>query len=172
MARVKKSRKVGQIGTPSIAKESRKPKSVPTTKNKKTKGNKSGTRNNIAETDLKNPSVKKAGGDPRLGSKKPIPLVVDAKSSKSKQPKPAFFSPKQELQSIEDDQKLSDLLDLVDEGEKLDAKQQAYIDAKLARHKILCDLLGIAPEVEEQKSDQQEDDLFEQFNTIDINKLK
>lgn len=172
MARVKKSRKVGLIGTPSVSKESRKKKSVPTTKNKNTKGNKSGSRNNVAETDANNPNGKKTGADPRLGSKKPIPLVVEAKSAASNKAKTAFFSPKQELQSIEEDPKLSSLLDLVDEGEKLDAKQQAYVEAKLARHKVLCDLLGISAESEEKQPSQQEDDLFEQFDTIDINKLK
>lgn len=171
MARVKKSRKVGQIGTPSVANESRKQTSSPATKNKKTKGNKSGTRNSSATTDSNHSSTKMTGGDPRLGSKKPIPLVVEAKSSKSNKPKPAFFSPKQELQSIEDDQKLSSLLDLVDNGEKLEAEQQSYVDAKLARHKTLCDMLGISPDSEDQESDQ-EDDLFEQFDTIDINELK
>ena len=170
MARVKKSRKVGQIGTPSVAKESRKQTSTPTTKNKKTKGNKSGSRNNIAETDS-NHSGARASTDPRLGSKKPIPLVVDSTTTKQSKPKPAFFSPKQELQSIEDDQKLSNLLDQIDEGTKLDAEQQAYVDAKLTRHKTLCDLLGMS-DVDDNESDPNEDDLLKQFDAIDINKLK
>lgn len=175
MARVKKSRKIGQIGTPSIAKESRKRKSPPEGKTKPSKGNKPGSRHSAGEKNSNNSgSITKK--DPRIGSKKPIQLIVESKPTPSEKPKKAFFSPKEELQDIENDQKLSDLLDKIDDGLEITAEQQNYVETKLARHKSLCELLGVNEEEEIQPAspvkDPTEDDLFETFDTIDINKFK
>lgn len=168
MARVKKSRKIGQIGTPKESRPPRKPKASHEGKPKKHKGNPSGSRNSVensgpAETNQRQHK------DPRVGSKKPITLVAEPKASANKPIKPKYFSPRQELQAIEDSEKLSTLLDQLDDGEKISKADQHYVDVTLARHKELCDMLGISQESKEQQND---DDPFERFEAIDINKLK
>lgn len=170
MARVKKSRKVGQIGIPKESWAPKKPRQSQAGKTKKHKGNASGTRNSEVQTGAQS-TGQNQNSDPRIGSKKPVPLLPKDKESNAESKKPRFFSPADELKSIEDDVKLATLLDQLDEGKPISKEQQAYVDATLARHKILCDLLGINNGEDEQKTSD-EDDPFERFESIDINKLK
>ena len=74
------------------------------------------------------------------------------------------------MKAIEDDKRLSQLLDRVDEGKSVSADDQSYIDTKLARHKVLCDLLGIDNE-EEQQEDTFSDPLSD-IDAIDIDDFK
>lgn len=163
MASRKKSRKVGQIGIRSVPKDQRTPKQ-PSTRVKKHKGNASGSRNSVV-LDSTQQSSKSGNRDPRAGSKKPVPLVVE--NVQKKAPKPKYFSPAQELDAIENDKRLATLMDKLDAGNRLSADDQAYVDKLVARHKVLCDLLGIKPEEEEVEED--EIDLYEQYEKIDIN---
>lgn len=177
MTKRKKSRKVGRIGIPSAPKADRQP-NTSNTRPKKKLGNPSGSRHNIVEQK----TLVKGGGsakDPRFGSKKPIPLVVEEKPLKSgPAPKKVFFTPAQELAHIENDEQLSSLLDEIDAGVILSRDQQNYVDSKLARHRELCGLLGVsetpeAPEsIDAPVKKQSETDLFEQFENIDISQFK
>lgn len=169
MARVKKSRKIGQIGTPKESWAPKKPKASHEGKPKKHKGNPSGSRNSVEKSGSEGASIRQ-NKDPRVGSKKPISLVVEPKSNQSKVVKPKYFSPKQELSAIEESEKLAALLDLIDEGKKVSKADQHYVDVTLARHKELCDMLGISEDEEPKQAD--EDDPFSRFEAIDINKLK
>lgn len=168
MAKRKKSRKVGVIGTPSIPKAARKPKTTSGKPKKKT-GNATGSRHSAVEISSGG-LQQKAKSDPRIGSKKPVPLIVEPKKDKAvKQP---FFTPAQELAALESDPELVSLLDKLDRGIRLNATQQGYVDNKIARHKALCELLGVQIEESSEEGAEVEKDLFEQFDTIDIEQFK
>lgn len=163
----KKSRKVGLIGVRSVPKEQRQSVVSPS-KPKKKVGNPSGSRHS-AKVDQEQ-SHKTQNRDPRVGSKKAVPLIVEDKPAKQK-PKQTFFSPKHELEAIENDQQLATLLDKVDNQQTLTPEQQKYVDEKLARHKTLCELLGIVDEEEPEQGEDIEDDPLAKFESIDPNKL-
>ncbi|GGO66830.1 Der GTPase-activating protein YihI [Bowmanella pacifica] len=132
-------------------------------KPKRHTGKPAGTRNNVASK--KAEQVAKAPQDPRLGSKKAIPLVVEKAAA---QPKAKFFSPAAELKSIEQDTRLDTLMDRLDSGQKLSAEEQRYVDSKLARHQELCKLMGIEPEAEQEE----DSDLFDKFEKINLDQFK
>ena len=164
----KKSRKVGLIGIRSVPKDQRKVDTTPG-KPKKKVGNPSGSRHSVkVET---NKQVGQQNKDPRLGSKKAVPLIVEEK----RQPKlkTKYFSPKQELEAIENDEALAALLDKIDNSQPLSAEQQKYVDEKLSRHKTLCELLGISEEKDSEAEDvPTANDPLERFEAIDPDKLK
>jgi ribosome assembly protein YihI (activator of Der GTPase) len=170
MPRQKKSRKIGQIGTPSAPKAKRVSK-VSDRKAKKTLGKPAGSRNNQENTH-DNKSGSRALKDPRLGSKKPVPLIAKEKPATPAPAKIKHFSPAQELNSIEKDQRLMDLLEKSDAGEPLSREDTHYADSKMARHKELCELLGIVDEPQEDEKPQPEQDLYSQFESININQFK
>ncbi len=143
----KKSRKIGLIG---VRKDpNKKPdRSKKEERIKKPKGKPAGSRHNVEQTS----STSKASQgkkDPRLGSKKPVQLIKSAEPvAKVKQRK--FATPAQELAFIEADDKLSRLLDLLDDGKRISSEEQAYVSKMMERHKVLCDLMGIKDEEEEE----------------------
>lgn len=169
MPRKKKSRKIGQIGTPLAPKTKRKSVPAAPKRNKKTLGKASGSRNNPEQTSSSN-QQKKAIKDPRVGSKKPIPLIIDDKP-KAKVAKPKYFSPAQELESIEQNERFGMLLEKLDADQTLSKEERAFVNRLTARHQELCELLGISNE-EDEAADSSEDDLYAQFESIDINKFK
>ena len=64
-------------------------------------------------------------------------------------------------------------MDKIDLGKKISKEEQHYVDQTLARHKVLCDLLGLSDEPEKPKeSPEQQTDLYSQFEAIDINDFK
>ena len=96
--------------------------------------------------------------DPRIGSKKPISLLQTNDSSiknKVNQPQKIKLTPQQELEQLENDNKLDHLLDLVEQGKTLTDDQQSYLDNKLDRIDQLMKQLGI------------EDDDFEDDEELD-----
>lgn len=152
MARSKKTRKQGPIGVPKSTDYDQKKQE----RTKKGKGKPSGSRNNIEDAHSR-PKTSKAGRrDPRLGSKKPISLFPP-------KDKKVFSTPTQELKAIEDDKRLSQLLEKSENGEKLGYEQQQYLDEKLKRHAILCEMLGIVPEEEADDVDP-----FEKLDAISL----
>lgn len=168
MARQKKSRKVGKIGISKTPSNVRKPTEKRT---KKHLGKPAGSRNNEALTVKQAP--KKVNKDPRHGSKKPVSLVAEVKEQKTSVKKVKYFSPTQELAAIEQDPRLADLLDKIDLGKKISREEQQYVDQTLARHKVLCEMLGLTDEPEKPKeSTEQQTDLYSQFEAIDINDFK
>ena len=61
--------------------------------------------------------------------------------------------PEQELALLENDEKLLELLDKVDQGEILTGKDAKYFNAKTARHAELVALLGLDQDDEEEELD-------------------
>jgi ribosome assembly protein YihI (activator of Der GTPase) len=118
-------------------------------------------------------STAKGKQDPRVGSTKAIDLdkYKNKQVSKASAPRPAkkkYFSPQQELDAIEQDGRLEHLLEK-QENNKLSTDEQAYLDMTLARHRQLCDLLGIALD-DEDPSEQNQDEL-DPFARLDAIKL-
>ncbi|MGL6175589.1 MAG: Der GTPase-activating protein YihI, partial [Vibrionaceae bacterium] len=82
--------------------------------------------------------------DPRLGSKKPVPLVVEAPSANKKMSHSAQkHSAEKELQQLENDPQLLALLDRIENGERLGSGLQSYVDEKLDRIEQLMGILGL-----------------------------
>ncbi len=120
-------------------------------KEKKRKGLKTGSRHSVAEQQANaNAGAKR---DPRLGSKKKIPLIVEAKPKPNKAQKK--FSAQQELEMLENDAQLLVLLDRLDNGESLGAGLQQYVDQKLARIEVLMKQLGLLDEEQEPQPEPQ-----------------
>ena len=168
MTRIKKTRTSGPLGTRHRpAEEARQDRTrAPETK-KKGAGLKSGSRHSPSAEDKQKSA--KSSKDPRHGSKKPIALVVTEAEQKlmaqPKQFKPVVQLSKakepempaeQELALLENDEKLLELLDLVDKGEILTGKDAKYFNAKTARHAELVALLGLD---QENEAEQDEDPL-------------
>jgi hypothetical protein len=171
MARQKKSRKVGKIGISKTPSNIRKPTEK---RVKKHLGKPSGSRNNEALT-VKQES-EKGNKDPRHGSKKPVSLVAETKVQKAAATKVKYFSPTQELAAIEQDPRLATLLEKIDLGKKIAREDQHYVDQTLARHKVLCEMLGLTEEPEKPekpiKSSEPQTDLYSQFESINIDDFK
>ncbi len=176
MTRKKKGRKIGSEG-PAQYKERSLTKddvaALARKKSNKRKGNQAGSRHSSSEK--KGVSQQKQQQDPRIGSKKPIPLVVEAtphpKSNAAK--KVRKLSAEQELIQLENDPQLNVLLDRLDQGEKLGAGLQAYVDEKLDRIEILMKQLGLLEEEAKpasKKKASKDEDLLAQFARIDIHK--
>lgn len=162
MAHSKKSRKPGSIG---VAKTNTNTRSKNQPKVKKPKGNQPGSRHSVSQNQTQHISSGKK--DPRLGSKKKIDLNPKP-VTKAATLKPKYATPAQELAALEADARLASLLDQVDDGKILDKDDQTYLDTAMARHQILCDLLGISSEAEPED----EDDPFASLDAIDINDFR
>ena len=153
----------------------------------KRKGLKAGSRQQFEQP--KSKSGNSQSKDPRIGSRKPVVLVVDDKQKKPAAPKAVkekklVMTPEQELASIENDDRLNDLLDRLDAGETLDAAEQAWVDQRVDRYQELMDELGIIDndddeddelpfddgddaEFDEQKP-ASEEELWDRFNQVDF----
>ncbi|AWL10524.1 Der GTPase-activating protein YihI [Saliniradius amylolyticus] len=138
-------------------------------KTKHPKGRPAGKRN-APESGAKPSGSAKTKADPRLGSKKPIPLNP---TPEPKAEAPArFYSPKEELAAIENDQRLEQLLDKEEQGQSLAADEQAYMDKQLQRHAKLCQLLGIDLEAEEDSNDKNDEDLLDKLDPRHLDDFK
>ncbi|HCA75999.1 MAG TPA: GTPase-activating protein [Alteromonas sp.] len=157
MAKKKKSRKVGLIG---VRKNPDHVNTKSSERPKKHKGKAPGSRHNV-EQKKADKAASNSNKDPRLGSKKPVPLI---KSVPAKIEKRKFATPAEELAAIEADDRLASLLDKLDDGEKITKEQQHYVDTTMARHKVLCDLMGIS-------DDEDEEDEIDELDALDALKL-
>ena len=127
----------------------------------KRKGLKAGSRQQVEQQ--KGKSAGKQAKDPRIGSRKPVALIVEEKGTKSTvskavKEKKLVMTPEQELASIENDDRLNDLLDRLDAGETLEAAEQAWVDQRVDRYQELMDELGII----DNDDDEETDDTFEE----------
>ncbi|KXF82518.1 Der GTPase-activating protein YihI [Enterovibrio coralii] len=176
MTRKKKGRKVGSEGPAQYNEKSLSRDDVAALARKrknKRKGLKAGSRHSGGKEEQIR--IAQQQRDPRLGSKKPIQLVVEAKPHpKSAAAKKARkLSAEQELEMLENDAQLNVLLDRIENGEKLGAGLQSYVDEKLDRIEALMKQLGIfdeeEPEVEEkpkQSKRRGDDDLLAEFENF------
>ncbi|MCD1126517.1 Der GTPase-activating protein YihI [Jinshanibacter sp. LJY008] len=116
---------------------------------KKHRGNSAGARTNVDSQSGKNQKSVGAFKDPRIGSKTPVPLIVEgnqsvvAKPKAPKPPKATSVPPEQELALLENDDRLNELLDAIDDGKELSAAEQRYVDNTLDRIDELMSILGI-----------------------------
>ena len=153
----------------------------------KRKGLKAGSRQQVEQSN--NKSGNGQSKDPRIGSRKPVVLVVDDKQKMPAAPKAVkekklVMTPEQELAFIENDDRLNDLLDRLDAGETLEAAEQAWVDQRVDRYQELMDELGIIDndddeddelpfddgddaEFDEQKP-ASEEELWDRFNQVDF----
>lgn len=93
---------------------------------------------------------------PEKGQTIPVPQT----ESKAK------LDPMVELEQLENNECLNQLLDQLDEGKKLSAEDQQFVDECLVRVEQLMTELGIAEE------DENDEDLYRTFEKIDINQFK
>ncbi|MFQ2191439.1 Der GTPase-activating protein YihI [Aeromonas jandaei] len=150
----------------------------------KRKGLKAGSRQQVEQQ--KGKSAGKQAKDPRIGSRKPVALIVEEKGTKSTvskavKEKKLVMTPEQELASIENDDRLNDLLDRLDAGETLEAAEQAWVDQRVDRYQELMDELGIIDNDDDEETDDafegsdyeesfqpaSEDELWDRFTQVD-----
>ncbi|MDA9557906.1 Der GTPase-activating protein YihI [Vibrio sp.] len=152
-------------------------------KDKKRKGLDSGNRHSDTSESKKNTANQRR--DPRLGSKKKIPLIVEAPKKLNKQER--RVTAEKELEMLENDAQLMVLLTRIENGEKLGAGLQQYVDQKLDRMEALMKQLGLYEEeavVVEQEEVQvkkpkptkvkpaTDDDLLSQFEDLNMDDFK
>lgn len=113
--------------------------------------------------------------DPRIGSRKPVVLVVEA------QAKPVVAKPEktpeqlaeqqarqhrlkleQELATLENDERLNTLLDRLDEELTISAADEAWLEEMLDRHQVLLSELGIEDEDDDEEPSSPEE-LLQRF---------
>ncbi|MDM7859354.1 Der GTPase-activating protein YihI [Alteromonas sp. ASW11-36] len=170
MARAKKSRKGGPIGVAKAPKDWQSKPQRPSkpTRVKKHKGKAPGSRHNV-DTKPQAAGNQKTVTDKRIGSKKPVPLVVKATSEPiQKIEKRKYATPAQELAALEANERFNYLLDQLEDGAILKDDDRKWIDAQLERHQVLCDLLGI----KESDDEDQDNDPFAQLDAIRIDDFK
>ncbi|UJF19429.1 GTPase-activating protein [Vibrio sp. SS-MA-C1-2] len=187
MTRIKRSRRIGSEG-PAVFNEKTTSESEVEgrrkQKERKKKGLKAGSRNvDVVATEKANQN--RGRKDPRLGSKKPIQLVLEAKPHpKSAAAKKARkLSAEQELEAIENDAQLMTLIDRIEAGEHLGAGLQSYVDEKLNRMERLMNQLGllveddadveeIEPVVVKSGKSSSDEDMLDTFENIDLDQFK
>lgn len=170
MPRVKKSRKGGPIGIANSTDKfgSHKKKSQTPSSVKKDNGRPAGSRHSAPATDKKVITGPKK--DPRIGSTKKIELT--ASKHKTIEPKvKRYATPSQELAALEVDERLTMLIDKYDDGQRLTKEDKLYMEEKMARHQVLCDLLGIKDEEDPEEVETDVDPL-KTFESININDFK
>lgn len=150
----KKTRKIGQIGARADKEKHKAQRATSSGRKRKVTGLPAGSRHSAA--DNASGTEMKVQKDPRLGSKKPIALVKAELSTTPKPlPKPRFHSPQAELDALENDGQLQALLDRLDAGKAISSSEQKYVEDKMARHQILCELLGL--DLEQDDADDDDD---------------
>ncbi|MBE2897163.1 Der GTPase-activating protein YihI [Pasteurellaceae bacterium HPA106] len=183
MSRQKKTRKISDIMP---ARKADKPAGLPRKssryeldakareekRKKKRKGLPSGSRHSVSQSNGKQQSA--VVRDPRVGSRKKIPLMVEFVNKPEKgqlippvrEEKPTALDPMAELTALENNECLNVLLDQLDAGKTLSAADQTFVDECLARIDELMQTLGLAEE------DDEEDDLLKRFSQVDINQFR
>lgn len=150
----------------------------------KRKGLKAGSRQAVEQ---ETSGIKSGSGskDPRVGSRKPVALVVEpakkpvaakpAKAGKTaeqiaeQQAKQLQLKLEQELAAIENDERLNLLLDRLDDGLSVSADDEAWLDARLARHQELLVALGMDDDDDDDVAEPASpDDLLQRFINDDF----
>ncbi|WP_439236405.1 Der GTPase-activating protein YihI [Lonepinella koalarum] len=140
---------------------------------RKHKGLASGSRHSVTDNSKQTQTTEYK--DPRIGSRKKVPLVVEfvnkpeqgkAIPALKTEPKSSTLNPMLELEQLENNECLNDLLDQLDAGKTLNTEDQKFVDECLDRIAQLMNELGIDEE------DESEEDLYRTFEKIDINRFK
>lgn len=156
MTRRKKTRKPGAIGVKSTPKVLRE-KNSGSQPGKSGKGQPAGSRQALKATASSGQRNVDSNQDPRLGSKRPISLVLpDAQMSPSSKPASAPTKPltlEAEFEQLENDPRLQQLLSDLDDGKTLSDSDKAWMDKQLARYQVIAEKLGIELDDEEEDED-------------------
>jgi ribosome assembly protein YihI (activator of Der GTPase) len=171
MSRTKKSRKSPANGPVRLSQDKLKEmRALKEQRVKKTKGAKPGSRNAPDLLDSESQNSQSGSRDKRIGSKKPVPLIATAAEPKvemKRNLKPTIelkkviepeFTPEQELEALENDERLLKLVERHEEGEMLTGKDAKYFNSRIARHQVLCELLGLEDEDEPELEDDFDDE--------------
>ncbi|MCF1426478.1 MAG: Der GTPase-activating protein YihI [Shewanella sp.] len=171
MSRSRKTRKINENGakfTPRSKKADRK-----IAIKKRDTGNKSGSRSN--EGTLQQVSANGKSGsqakDPRHGSKRPVALVLPDQSQqpaaeKAQKPKQPRMTDEQRLLMLEENPRLNELLDMLEEGRDLPATDQKWLDKQLAEIEKLMEILGLSEEEDfTPTKSASDDDLLDKFES-------
>lgn len=177
MSRTKKSRNAGNSEpsftgkrkeTSSAAQEARDRK-----RKAKLKGNKAGARNLLESKQTQQKNANKAKNDKLVGSKKAINLgskqeqvatkkepqaKVNIAKEQPKEEKPVKISAEKELTLIENDERLNDLLEQLDNGDEVSQADSLWVDQQMQRHQTLMKELGWL-------DNDGEEDLIQQFES-------
>ncbi len=180
MTRKKKVRKIGSEGSAQYKDRSLSKEDVAALARKrenKSKGLKAGSRHSETKTEQARMGLSKP--DPRLGSKKPISLLVEEKPHPKSVAgkKVRRLSAEQELESLENDPQLNVLLDRIENGDKLGAGLQSYVDEKIDRIEILMKQLGLFEEEPTEQAKQPkasknrtDEEMLAEFDNFKFNK--
>ncbi|ROQ24269.1 hypothetical protein EDC28_107151 [Gallaecimonas pentaromativorans] len=165
MTRMKKTRAPGKSGASKKVDTGN--TQLSTAKGKKHKvGNKSGSRHGYATATGGSSNAKGQNKDKRIGSTKPVALV----SPKAAEPPKAKAKPQQQkpeldqaakaalLESLENDERLNTLLDMLDEGEEISSEDESYVEQTTAKIEKLMAELGIVDDDDELMDDIDWDD--------------
>lgn len=167
MSRSKKTRQVGE-STAKFKPRQKKSERVLAAK-KQNNGHKSGSRHNehLLKTATNGESAKTK--DPRHGSKKPIELFANetpksVNVAASKKPK---LNDEQKLIKLENDPKLNQLLDMLEEGRELSTNDQQWLEKQLTEIETLLTKLGISEEDDAKQIVRSltDDELLDQFES-------
>lgn len=146
MTRIKKSRKPAPLA-PSFKPKEMLERAPAEHRVHPGKGRKPGSRFNVAKPKRPASAQQGAAQDPRKGSKKPITLLSPAGAP------PAFDRAKAEaeLLALQQDSKLQDLLERLEQDQALSPAELKYLDQRTERFEQLAELLGL--EVDEDDDD-------------------
>lgn len=195
MSRSKKSRKPGTGSIGALKDDRKKTVLEPVPRRaKKKNGKEAGNRQKEATasiTNTQNSAVKK---DPRIGNKTPIDLgktvtTVKSKPVKTKQPKKSQESSPiaairvvevaetlaEQLNRIEQDERLLEILEKQDAEEALNAEEVDYYNELMEKHEKISEEMGIDEEDEvvitNAKADS-EDDLWDKIDNSDLSRFE
>jgi len=174
MSRKKKSRKIPSNGPVRLSQDKLKEmRALKEQRVKKTKGAKPGSRNAPDLVEEQNQTLHSGSRDKRIGSKKPVslvPVAAEPKVEMKRNLKPVVelkkvvqpeLTPEQELEELENDVRLLKLVERHEGGEMLTGKDAKYFNSRIARHQVLCKLLGL----EDEDEFDDEDDFGEESNS-------
>ncbi len=143
MTRIKKSRNANENGAKRAPRTKKAERTI--ARKKQDNGNKSGSRQSVGAQPQSNGG--KAKKDPRIGSKKPVALTLpttkEAPIAAVRAVKQAPLTDEQKLAQLENDSRLNNLLDLLEEGKTLSAADQQWLDKQLNELERLMAKLGI-----------------------------
>lgn len=103
--------------------------------------------------------------DKRIGSKKPVPLIIDEARLKKPvvqeivMPATTAILPEAELEMLENDERLDELLTRLEQGKTLSAPEQAYVDKTLDRIDELMTALNI--ELDDEDEEEKKEDMLQ-----------
>ena len=169
MARSKKTRKGGENGAKFAPRVKKVDRNAVDGK-KSQSGRKSGSRHNEALLKQASDSTSVKSKDARHGSKKPVALTLPTSITKPLvvKPKQPKLTDEQKLLKLEEDPRLNQLLDQLEEGRDLTDTDQKWLNTQLDKIERLMLNLGLTESDETQDSPKKQlsdDELLNRFES-------